>query len=103
MPALIAPGTLDYLHEQGSTLALIDVREHGEYNAAHIPGASSLPRRLIEFRLERLVPCRTVQVILCDDDGRRAAMAARTIERMGYSHVAVLDGGVTRWSSLGLA
>ncbi|HYY87692.1 MAG TPA: rhodanese-like domain-containing protein, partial [Chloroflexota bacterium] len=98
----IAPAALKDALDQGSTVALIDVREHGEYNAAHIPGASSLPRRLIEFRLERLVPCRTVQVILCDDDGRRAALAARTVERMGYSHVAVLDGGVNRWSSLGL-
>jgi rhodanese-related sulfurtransferase len=98
----IAPAALKDALDQGSTVALIDVREHGEYNAAHIPGASSLPRRLIEFRLERLVPCRTVQIVLCDDDGRRAALATRTAERMGYSHVAVLDGGVNRWSSLGL-
>ena len=47
----------------------------------------------------RLVPCRGVQVVVCDDTGRRAALAARTLERMGYRRVAVLEGGVNRWAS----
>ena len=39
-------------------------------------------------------------VILCDDDGRRALpLAAATVERMGYRHVSVLDGGINRWVS----
>jgi rhodanese-related sulfurtransferase len=98
MPRDIAPATLRHLLEQGSTLALIDVREAGEYNTAHIPGASLLPRRQIEFRMQRLVPYRGVQVVVCDDDGRRARLAARTLEAMGYQRVAVLDGGINRWS-----
>jgi rhodanese-related sulfurtransferase len=102
MPSLIVPETLHHLMGLGSTLALIDVREHGEYNAAHIPGASSLPRRLIEFRLQRLVPCLSVQIVVCDDDEGRARLAAKTMERMGYLRVAVLEGGVNRWASLGL-
>jgi rhodanese-related sulfurtransferase len=47
----------------------------------------------------RLVPFRGVQVVVCDDTGRRAALAARTLERMGYRRVAVLEGGVNRWAS----
>ena len=102
MPRSIAPSTLRHLLDEGSELALIDVREHGEYNAAHIPGASSLPRRLIEFRLQRLVPSAAVQIVLCDDDERRARLAGVTATRMGYVRVAVLEGGVHRWASLGL-
>jgi rhodanese-related sulfurtransferase len=102
MPREIAAATLDHLLAQGSTLALIDVREHGEYNLAHIPGASSVPRRRLEAQLPRLVPFRGVQVVVCDDDGRRAALAARTLERLGYTRVAALEGGVNRWSTLGL-
>lgn len=101
MPRDIAAATLHHLLEAGSTLALIDVREHGEYNQAHIPGASALPRRMIEAGMERLVPCKGVQVIICDDRGPRAALAATTLERMGYRRVAVLDGGVNRWASDG--
>lgn len=97
----ILPATLQFLFEIDSTFGLIDVREPGEYNTAHIPGASLLPRRLIEFRVERLVPYRGVQIVLCDDDGRRAALAASTLERMGYTRVAVLAGGLNRWATEG--
>jgi len=99
MPREMAAATLAHLLETGSTLALIDVREHGEYNPAHIAGASSVPRRQLEARMGRLVPFRGVQVIVCDDNGRRAALAARTLERMGYRRVAVLQGGINRWVS----
>ena len=87
--------------EAEATIALIDVREHGAYNSAHIPGASLLPRRLLEFEMEPLVPFKGVWVIVCDDDGRRAALAANTLERMGYGHVSVLGGGTNRWVSQG--
>ena len=102
VPSSIIPDTLRYLLDRGSTLALLDVREHAEYNAAHIPGAGSLPRRLIEFRLMRLVPCPAAQIVVCDDDGNRAWLAATTMERMGYARVAVLEGGVNAWASRGL-
>ena len=67
----------------GVGLALLDVREQGEYNAAHIPGASWLPRRLIERRLARLVPCRTARIAVSSGgDGpvffRRMARLAPT-------------------------
>ncbi|HEX6212060.1 MAG TPA: rhodanese-like domain-containing protein [Methylomirabilota bacterium] len=95
----ITAAALAQLLDSGSPLALIDVREHGEYNLAHIPGASSVPRRQLEARLGRLVPFRGVEVVVCDDTGRRAALAARTLERMGYARMAVLEGGVNRWAS----
>ncbi len=95
----IAAATLAHLLDTGSTLALIDVREPGEYNLAHIPGASSVPRRQLETRMGRLVPHRGAQVVVCDDNTRRAALAARTLEGMGYRRVAVLEGGVNRWAS----
>ena len=84
-----------------ATCALIDVRDPGEYNDAHIPGSSLVPRRQLEFRLPRLVPFTGTQVIVCDDDGRRAALAAATLEGMGFRQVAVLEGGINRWTTEG--
>ena len=95
----ITAAALAQLLDAGSPLALIDVREHGEYNLAHIPGASSVPRRQLEVRIGRLVPFRGAEVAVCDDTGRRAMLAARTLERLGYARVAVLEGGVNRWAS----
>ncbi len=101
MPTITSSEELASLLDEGAPIALLDVREHGEYNLAHIPGACPLPRRLIEYRLPRLVPNRATRIIVCDDDGRRAALALGTLERMGYENGSVLDGGINRWTSLG--
>ncbi len=96
----ITPNHLIELFEGDAPFALIDVREPGEYNASHIPGSSLIPRRMLEFDLPAAVPHPSTLVALCDDDGRRVARAVDTVERMGYSNVAWLEGGVNRWMSL---
>ncbi len=101
MPANTSPDQLAALLEGDSPFALLDVRELGEYNQAHIPGACPLPRRLIEYRLPRLVPNPSTNVIVCDDDGRRAALALGTLQKMGYTNASVLEGGINRWTSQG--
>src|SRR5437773_7439530 len=101
MAQTITAAALKSLLDTQATCALIDVREPGEYNDSHIPGASLVPRRQLEFRLGRLVPYRGTHVIVCDDDGRRAPLAAATLEGMGFRQVAVLDGGINRWTTEG--
>jgi rhodanese-related sulfurtransferase len=97
----ITPADLKHLLDTQATCACIDVREPGEYNSTHIPGTSLVPRRELEFRIRRLVPYQGTLIVVCDDDGRRATLAAATLERMGYSHVHVLDGGINRWTTMG--
>ncbi len=99
MANLISDAELNTLMGGDAPFALIDVRESGEYNSSHIPGACLIPRRRIEFIVEDSVPARGVPVVVCDDDGRRAPLAAATLERLGYTNVSVLDGGVNRWSA----
>jgi rhodanese-related sulfurtransferase len=97
----ISPEALNSLLESNSQFALIDVREPGEYNSAHIPGSSLIPRRQLEFDLAQAVPFKGTQVVVCDDDGRRARLAAQTLERLGYTQVSVLEGGLNRWTTQG--
>jgi rhodanese-related sulfurtransferase len=98
---MMTAAALKSLLDTQATCALIDAREPSEYNDSHIPGASLVPRRQLEFRMARLVPWNGTQVIVCDDDGRRAPLAAATLERMGYRRVAVLEGGINRWATEG--
>ena len=98
MARTITPADLDNLLTSGGWHAFIDVSDPPEYNDAHIPGFSLVPRSEIEFRIGRLVPSKGSPVVLTDDDGRRAALAAPTLERMGYGDVSVLAGGVGRWA-----
>ena len=99
MPQEISAESLNALLEGDSPFALIDVREAGEYNSSHIPGASLIPRRELEFRLAQSIPYAGAPIILCDDDCRRAALAAATLEGLGYAHVSVLARGINGWVS----
>src|SRR5437867_4026432 len=102
MAATIASAALKSLLEGKTPFALIDVREAGEYNSSHIPGSSLIARRQLELAVARAVPFKGTPVVVCDDDGRRATLAARTLERLGYRQVSVLDGGINRWVTDGL-
>jgi rhodanese-related sulfurtransferase len=97
----LSPDNLRSLLESGSPFALIDVREPGEYNSAHIPGSNLIPRRRLEFDVPASLPFKGVQVVICDDDGRPGSLAAATLEGMGYTQVYILGGGINRWTSQG--
>ena len=97
----ISPEALKSLLEGNSQFALIDVREPGEYNTTHIPDSSLIPRRQLELQMSTSVPVKRAHVVLCDDEGLRAELAASTLERMGYTAVSVLDGGINRWATEG--
>lgn len=93
----VSPEDLNTLLERGAKFALIDVREAGEYNSTHIPDSSLISRRDLEFQMSTAVPVNNAQVVLWDDDGLRSELAAATLERMGYTNVSVLEGGINRW------
>ena len=99
MPREISAAQLQTMLDGNAPFALIDVRAAGEYNSSHIPGASLIPRRELEFRLPAALPYPAVPVVLCDDDGRRAALAAATLDNLGYSDISVLARGVNGWAS----
>jgi len=94
----ISPAALKAMLKGKSPFALIDVREEGEFNSSHIPGSSWIPRRQLEFRMSFMVPNIRAHVVVCDDDGRRSELAAETLNRVGYSHVSLLTGGINRWA-----
>lgn len=82
--------------------ALFDVRELGEAEAGHILGATFMPRRVLESKIAELVPARDTLIVVYDEGGARAALAAQTLVRLGYGNVAVLDGGTGAWRAAGL-
>jgi rhodanese-related sulfurtransferase len=97
----ISCAALKQLMDDAESYALLDIREPGEYDSAHIPGATSLPRRDIEFRIAQLVPVRSTGIVLVGDFDERAGFAGRTLRLLGYENVLELDGGLTSWLESG--
>jgi len=78
---------------------VIDVREADEYAAGHLAGAINLPRGLLEFKLSgnpALDPRNLSVVLYCKTSGR-AALAANTMQSMGYNNVVSVAGGYDAW------
>jgi rhodanese-related sulfurtransferase len=100
-PGAISPDQLTTLLQQRDAHALLDVRERAAFERGHIFRATPLPRRLLESRLPMLVTAPGTLVVLYDDDGRIATLAAATLGEMGYTEVFVLTGGFDAWRAAG--
>ena len=80
----------------GADFDLIDVREPGEWDIAHLPGARLLPLGALPTSLATLDPSREI-VMMCRS-GQRSAHAVRQLQVAGFRKVKNLAGGILRWS-----
>ncbi|HYG79470.1 MAG TPA: rhodanese-like domain-containing protein [Pyrinomonadaceae bacterium] len=80
---------------------LIDVREDHEWEAGHAAGAIHLGKGVIERDIERLIPDQSTELILYCGGGYRSALAADTLQRMGYYDVSSMAGGWRAWKEAG--
>ncbi|MCV2218414.1 rhodanese-like domain-containing protein [Thauera sp. Sel9] len=101
----ISPSLLKiWLHDDGE-IAVLDVREHGQYGEAHLFHATPLPYSRLELEVRRLVPRLDVRVVVYDDgaegDHGVASRAAARLAALGYRRVCVLDGGTRAWQAAG--
>ena len=85
----------------------VDVRERAEHDAGAIAGAVAVPRGFLEFVADPTSPMHNASlssgkrlVIYCASGGR-SALAAKTLQDMGYSGVANLTGGFQAWTEAG--
>lgn len=87
---------------------LVDLREAEELEATgRIPGSIHVPRGMLEFRADPASPYHQApldpgaRVILHCASGGRSALAAATLQEMGYTDVAHMDGGINAWKEAG--
>jgi molybdopterin/thiamine biosynthesis adenylyltransferase/rhodanese-related sulfurtransferase len=82
--------------------SIVDVRERDEWDEGHLPGAVHIPRGYLESRIEGAVPDKSKLVLVYCAGGNRSALAAKTLEELGYDKVVSLAGGFTDWKRNGL-
>ena len=87
--------------DKGETVHLIDVREDGEWAKGHLPGALHLGKGVIERDIEGTIPDVTEEIVLYCGGGYRSALAAEALQKMGYTNVISMDGGIRGWKESG--
>ncbi|MCH8984520.1 MAG: rhodanese-like domain-containing protein [Acidobacteria bacterium] len=87
---------------------VVDIREEDELRRdGRIPGAVISPRGMLEFWVDPTSPYHREEfqpdrrIVLYCASGGRSALAADTMQRMGYSQVAHMDGGLKAWKEQG--
>src|SRR5256714_5607125 len=83
--------------DRAEEFMLIDVREESEFAKEHLPGAIHLGKGIIERDIESRVPDLSTPMVLYCGGGFRSAMAADNLQKMGYTNVISMDGGVREW------
>jgi rhodanese-related sulfurtransferase len=92
----------DAHQQQADGAILIDVRESEEFAKGHAHGAVHLSRGVLELRIEGLVPDAATPMICYCGGGSRSALAADSLQKMGYTNVASMAGGFKAWREAGL-
>jgi rhodanese-related sulfurtransferase len=87
--------------DRGDKFLLVDVREESEYAKDHLPGAIHLGKGVIERDIEERVPELNKEMILYCGGGYRSALAADNLQKMGYTNVISMDGGIRGWREKG--
>lgn len=84
--------------DNGTVPLIIDVREESEFGKDHLPGAKHIGRGVLERDIETIIPDKNTPMVLYCGGGYRSALAAESIQKMGYTGVLSMDGGYRGWS-----
>jgi rhodanese-related sulfurtransferase len=87
---------------KSSGAVIVDVREKDEWDEQHIPDAVHMSRGMLEFEIEDKFPDREMTIICHCGGGGRSALAAESLQKMGYKNVRSMAGGFKAWKTAGL-
>jgi len=87
--------------DAGEYFHFIDVREDHEFAQDHAKGAIHLGRGILERDIESLIPDNRAEIVLYCGGGFRSALAVDSLQRMGYTNVTSMAGGIRAWREAG--
>lgn len=80
---------------------LIDVREESEWAAGRLPLSIHIGRGILERDIERTIPDKNTTLVLYCGGGYRSALAAESLQKMGYADIRSMSGGWRGWVDAG--
>ncbi|MBA3890067.1 MAG: LD-carboxypeptidase [Gemmatimonadaceae bacterium] len=94
----VSPREVKAMQERGEAFTLLDVRDQNEVNLGKVPGAMHISRGTLEGKVESAIP-RDANVVIYCAGGNRSALAAVTMQQMGYANVSSMSGGFRDWAN----
>ena len=100
IPSIPTSSVRQWLND-GQEIALLDVREAGQFGEGHPFFAVPLPYSRLEIDVLHLVPRRATRTVVLDAGDGVAQRAAARLAGLGYTRVHVLEGGAPGWAQAG--
>lgn len=98
----VQPEEVQQKIKKDPTTVLIDVREPDEWEGGIVPGALTVPRGFLELEIEETVPDKNKEIVCYCMGGTRSALAAKSLQDLGYKKVSSMIGGFRGWKNAGL-
>ena len=100
------PWDLEECLEQSDDIILIDITEPNEFNRQHIKNSINIPRGILESACDwnytdtvpALAKARDQEIVVICRSGNRSALAAFTMQLMGFTNVSSLKTGLRGWN-----
>jgi rhodanese-related sulfurtransferase len=88
----------------GEELTLVEALGPAYYDEAHLPGAINIPHEQVDELAPSLLPDKQAQIVVYCASGpcRNSGIAARRLERLGYTNVRDYHEGKAEWIAAGL-
>jgi|RifCSPhighO2_12_1023870.scaffolds.fasta_scaffold79775_2 rhodanese-related sulfurtransferase len=78
---------------------LLDVRDKEEFEKSHIEGAVNISRGTLEMLIGEIAPDKQAPIVCHCGGGNRGALAADTLQKMGYTQVVSIEGGLSAYKA----
>ncbi|MBS1812287.1 MAG: sulfurtransferase [Acidobacteria bacterium] len=83
--------------DAGDSFLLVDVREDNEWANGHAAGATHIGRGILERDIHNFAPDKDAEIVLYCGGGYRSALAGDNLQKMGYTNVLSMAGGIKAW------
>jgi rhodanese-related sulfurtransferase len=97
----VSPAEVKQILDRKEPAVILDVRDPDEFAGGHLPGAVNISRGTLEFRVRDKLPDRGAKIIVYCLTVGRAALAARTLQILGYRNVVLLNAPLQEWLQAG--
>jgi len=79
----------------------LDVREPGEYESGHLPGAINVPNRILKSKISALIPDKNTKIYVYCREIKASPLATKTLNDLGYKNTVLMDATLEDWIKAG--
>ncbi len=97
----VSDDDVDVMLTKGEIDLLIDVRPMEQFQQQHLPDARNIPGAQVEAQVPRLIQDKQAKIVIYCMGGNSSALAADTLQSLGYSNVCSMIGGLQAWCAAG--